>query len=132
MTEVEDFLGDDTRQEPDWTSIPYLAPEQLERGVAGNILSRRRVTHVKRLPSEPFDGVKADCYAYGVLVARLHYGRAVSLETKQEQKDFLQRAIDGTRPDMPQDAPAHVQKSIAACWQRNPADRPNIRDVIYE
>jgi len=72
-------------------SISYLAPEQLERDAAGNILFRRRVTHVKRLPSEPFDGAKADCYAYSVLVARLHYGRAVSLETKQEQRIFCSR-----------------------------------------
>ena len=79
------------------------------------------------LSNMPYDR-KTDVYSYGMLL--LFMATKEVPYAKKTGAEIRDRIVDGKRPSIPRKVPGKLAKMIAACWNQDPARRPEWDAII--
>ena len=79
------------------------------------------------LSNMPYDR-KTDVYSYGMLL--LFMATKKVPYAKKTGAEIRDRIVDGKRPSIPRKVPGKLAKMIAACWNQDPARRPEWDTII--
>jgi serine/threonine protein kinase/TPR repeat protein len=85
----------------------YMAPELLEDKIVG---------------------LKADVYSFGVLIYVILTQMAPFSHAPDDR--FLQKVIEGERPEFPSKTPRALVELASSCWAGEPNKRPTSREVL--
>jgi serine/threonine protein kinase len=72
---------------------------------------------------------KADVYSFAVIVWEL-FARIPPFHPMERDQILLAVVVDDARPAMPANIPVVWKSFIENCWQRDPKERPDFREIV--
>jgi serine/threonine protein kinase len=74
---------------------------------------------------------KVDVYAFGIMLFELATGKRAFAEIRHlKPVQLVNQVINGARPKIPPEVPAHVAALMTACWDADPDKRPSFADML--
>jgi hypothetical protein len=96
-------------------TTPYMAPE------------------LYGVEPERFHPMKTDVYSFGILCSTVVTGSPLQIDgVHAKVLEFKESVLQGKRPDLPPDCPAHLSGLIKRCWHADPLLRPSFPDICTE
>ncbi|KAG0232033.1 hypothetical protein BGW41_001976 [Actinomortierella wolfii] len=102
----------------------------MDGGIGSGIKRTIRWMAPELLEDKPAFSTKSDMYALGMIMWEMAANKTPPFREIRDQYAVIERVREGTREVLPDDTPHDYRHWLEQCWDQDPAERPEAREMV--